>query len=204
MVTKTRKRREMPRREEFLEAALRRFSRDGFAASSTRDICSDLGLVPSAIYNYFPSKESVLLAIEQREMLQIQAGLEALLSNAATSPALERLRIGLRFMLMNAIHKREAWRLMADMLRSLSSKNKTLVIARRDKFQTVIRQLIEDAIRAGDLVPQDTHLSTLYLFGVAEGISGWYTPRGLQAPEAIVDHAETFCLRALNQQVEHP
>ena len=57
----SRRKGDLSRRDEFLSAALRRFSRYGFSTTSTREICADVGLAHSAVYNYFPSKESMCL-----------------------------------------------------------------------------------------------------------------------------------------------
>jgi len=198
MATRTKKA-EMPRIEEFLATALRRFSQHGYAATSTRDICSDVGLVPSAMYNYFPSKESVLLAIEEREMVQMQAGLDALLHNSADDPPLTRFRVALRFILSSALRRQQAWRLMAEMLRSLSNRSKARVVARRDHFQNALRNLMDEAIASGDLSPRDTHLATLYIFGIAEGMSGWYRASGETDLDLLVRDSEQFCLQALQE-----
>lgn len=189
--------RDLPRRDEFLAAALRRFSRHGYAATSTREICADVGLAHSAIYNYFPSKEAMLLAIEEREMTRMQAGLDALLDAAARRPPLERLEIGVKFTLLVAMEKREAWRLMAEMLRSLKPKYRAAVVARRDQYEGTLRRLLGDAIASGDLPQQDVSLASLYLFGMAESMSGWFRPQGRLSADELTIHATRFFLRGI-------
>ena len=73
---------EFPRREEFLNAALARFSRAGYSATSTREICADLNIVPSAMYNYFPSKEAVILF---RASSRLSDARKKLVNEAATT-----------------------------------------------------------------------------------------------------------------------
>jgi AcrR family transcriptional regulator len=45
-----------------LEAAIARFGRDGFRATSVADICRDAGVSGTAAYAYFPNKEALFLA----------------------------------------------------------------------------------------------------------------------------------------------
>jgi len=45
------------RRGEILEAAKACFAREGFHATSMRDIYRECGLSPGAVYNHFASKE---------------------------------------------------------------------------------------------------------------------------------------------------
>src|SRR3954466_14927707 len=49
-------------RERLLQAALRRFSERGFAATTVKQIAADVGLKAPAIYNHFASKEELLVA----------------------------------------------------------------------------------------------------------------------------------------------
>ncbi|MGE0803456.1 MAG: TetR/AcrR family transcriptional regulator [Lautropia sp.] len=188
---------EMPRREEFLQAALKRFSRDGYAATSTRDICADVGIAHSAIYNYFSSKESILLALEEPEMIRMQAGLDALLDAARSADIDTRLRTAVLYVFDRAIKRREAWRLMGDMLRSLTPRNRAAVIARRDRFQETVRQVLEQA-RGGSRIPAvDTRLAVLHLFGMAEGLAGWYRKDGRLSPDEIARQSTEFFLGGL-------
>lgn len=50
-------------REALLQAALRRFARQGYHGTSMRQIARDVGTTPSNIYNYFPNKESLFAAV---------------------------------------------------------------------------------------------------------------------------------------------
>ena len=186
----------MPRREEFLAAALKRFSRYGYVATSTRELCADLGIVPSAIYNYFPSKEAVILAIEDREMSQMLGELEAI-DRELRGDVKGRLVSIVKYVTAQAIIRRESWRLMAEMLRSLKPENRTRVIARRDAVEKIVRGTLADAVREKLIPPQDVKLACLQLFSMAEGMSGWYQEAGQYSAEQISSHAAEFFLRAI-------
>lgn len=49
-------------RQAILEAAIRRFGRDGFRKTSVADIARDAGVGGTVAYAYFPSKEALFLA----------------------------------------------------------------------------------------------------------------------------------------------
>jgi AcrR family transcriptional regulator len=191
-----RKKKEMPRREEFLAAALARLSKYGYSATSTRDICADLGLVHSAIYNYFPSKEAVVLAIEERDMTEMLTELHETVASHADDPG-ARLIAVISYIFNQATQRRSAWRLLADMLRSISPQSRAVVVKRRDEFQSVATKAIEDASAAGLIYPTDGHTATLHVFGIAEGVSGWYRPSGKMTRDSVVSDAIIFALRAL-------
>lgn len=45
-----------------IEAAIARFVSDGFQRTSIADVARDVGLSPSAVYRYFPTKEALFIA----------------------------------------------------------------------------------------------------------------------------------------------
>jgi AcrR family transcriptional regulator len=50
-------------RDRILEAALDLFSRQGFAASSMRQIAAEVGMRASSLYNHFPGKDAIFSAL---------------------------------------------------------------------------------------------------------------------------------------------
>lgn len=191
-----RKKKDMPRREEFLAAALERLSKLGYSATSTRDICADVGLVHSAIYNYFPSKEAVVLAIEERDMTAMLAELGEIVETTERDPG-RRLIDVVTYVFTQATQRRSAWRLLADMLRSISPQSRVVVVERRDAFQKIVSDAMEEAITAGLAGPADINAATLHLFGIAEGMSGWYRPGGRMRRDDVVNDAVAFTLKGI-------
>lgn len=51
------------RKQQILDAALAVFSEKGFAAATNVEIAQIAGIAPGTIYNYFPSKRELLLAV---------------------------------------------------------------------------------------------------------------------------------------------
>ena len=84
-------------REKILEASLRLFAHNGFAAVSTRAIARELGMTKSALYKHFPSKCAIfdslvddMLERHRAAMLEVGVALKpeesAAHTYAATSP----------------------------------------------------------------------------------------------------------------------
>jgi AcrR family transcriptional regulator len=63
------------RREEILEAARRCFARMGFHQASMQQICLEAGMSPGNLYRYFPSKESIIAGIAERDRAEVGAEL---------------------------------------------------------------------------------------------------------------------------------
>lgn len=67
-----RSRRAERRRQEIMEAAARVFARHGYERATTREIAGEAGISEGTIYNYFASKQQLLL--ELAEMVQEKLG----------------------------------------------------------------------------------------------------------------------------------
>lgn len=66
------------RREEILEAAKACFAREGFHATSMRDIYRECGLSPGAVYNHFASKDEIVRSLGEQRLRETQAQRDAL------------------------------------------------------------------------------------------------------------------------------
>jgi len=55
--------RDPKRRKQLLEAALRRFSAEGYEAATTRSIAADAGVTETVLFRHFPSKHDLFLAV---------------------------------------------------------------------------------------------------------------------------------------------
>src|SRR3954469_17592337 len=68
-------------REAILRAAIVRFGRDGYRATSVADIARDAGVSGTAAYAYFPNKEALFLAaVDEDAASLISLGLGTLLT----------------------------------------------------------------------------------------------------------------------------
>src|SRR5271156_1481739 len=65
--TGLRERQKLKRERRILKAAERMFARKGYAEVAMEDVAARAGLAVGTIYNYFPSKSALLLAIVRRE-----------------------------------------------------------------------------------------------------------------------------------------
>jgi AcrR family transcriptional regulator len=59
------------RRDEILAAAQRCFVRNGFHQTSMQEICAEAGMSPGNLYRYFPSKESLIAGIAERDRAEV-------------------------------------------------------------------------------------------------------------------------------------
>jgi TetR/AcrR family transcriptional repressor of uid operon len=64
------------KRAEILESAARCFARDGFRGASTTAICAEAGISPGHLYHYFASKEAIIEAMAEANLVRAAARFE--------------------------------------------------------------------------------------------------------------------------------
>ncbi len=78
------------RRNQILDGARRRFTANGFHATSMQDILAECGLSAGADYRYFAGKEDIIAAIAQQAMDAIRGALEDAEDDLSLGEVLDR------------------------------------------------------------------------------------------------------------------
>src|SRR5271169_6876995 len=71
-----RSRRSLELRERLFRAALDLFAKKGFAETTVEDITNTADLGKGTFFNYFPSKEHILLAFSEMQLAKLQTAVE--------------------------------------------------------------------------------------------------------------------------------
>jgi AcrR family transcriptional regulator len=82
--------------EAIFEATARIIERDGVAALNTNVIAERAGLSIGTLYEYFPNKEAVLIAMARRRLAQDERVVRQALYDAIDDPAAPLIRIAIR------------------------------------------------------------------------------------------------------------
>jgi hypothetical protein len=81
--------------------------------------------------------------------------------------------------------------------RHLSATRRADIAARRDAYETRVRDTIADGIAIGTFHPTDPALAASFLLTALNGIATWYRPDGRLGPDRIADHYVDLALRSL-------
>lgn len=94
-------------RAALLDAGLRLFARDGYAATSVRKIAAEAGVATGLLYAHFPSKDALLVALFAQSM----ADVFGTFAEADAAPPRERVATLLRASVRAVQARREFWAL---------------------------------------------------------------------------------------------
>ncbi|HUI52987.1 MAG TPA: TetR/AcrR family transcriptional regulator [Terriglobales bacterium] len=85
-----RERHSAERRERLFRAALELFARKGFAETTVEDITNAADLGKGTFFNYFPSKEHILLAFGEMQLAKLQAAFDEMRATNTPIPVFLR------------------------------------------------------------------------------------------------------------------
>ncbi|MCP2324262.1 AcrR family transcriptional regulator [Hamadaea flava] len=164
------------RRTEIVLRASELFDDVGYHLTSMDDIARAVGLAKPTLYHYFPSKDSILLAIHE-EFISILLGRQR--------QRLERDDRDVSDLLLDVMvdicdlmrTHRGYVRVFFEHHRELPDASRREALAARDAYFDSVRGLFERG-RTEGLVTGDPMLSSMALFGMCNWAYQWYDPRG--------------------------
>jgi AcrR family transcriptional regulator len=170
------------RREAILRAALRAFREKGYHATTLEDIARHVGVRPSALYHYFPDKETILYRCHRDALLELGA-LMRRASRSFGSPA-ERLRYLIRQHVGVMTETLQGSPLAFEVF-ALSPARRKRVLALRDRYEAFLRRTIEDGIAESAFRAVDSKSAALAILGAVNWIARWYRADGSLKPEEL-------------------
>ena len=186
------------RQEQIAQAALDLIGRQGLAALSMADIAARVGLVPSALYRHFRSKEEVLdavLDLYAQRLLGIAAAVRE-----ESPEALVRLRALLgRHLRLLAANRAIPHILFSDGIYAGSPARRARVHRMMSAYLRAVQHIIRDGQRAGTIRPDTPPraAATLFLGLIVPAAVLWTVSGGKYDVAAHTEHVWPLFARAL-------
>ena len=166
------------------EAALRLIARDGFAATSMRQIAGEVGVQAGALYNYVSDKQSLLFELMEAHMTEVLAALEA---EAITGSPAERLEAFTRFHVRFHLPRRDAIFVNYMELRNLTPENFARIGAMRRTYEAALEAILRDGVAEGTFRIGDLRVTTFAMIALLTGLTNWYDPGGRLSVAEVED-----------------
>ena len=189
------RRRHLARRLEILRAAGREFQLQGFCETGMRDIAEAAALSPANLYNYFRGKQEILFFCQDSALERMISALE------------EAHRLGgsvaakLRFVIVSHVRcmldevEGSAAHLLPAALPPLMQKR---LIAKRDRYEDGVRDLIARGARSGEFVACNPAIVTRALLGALNWSVRWFSPKGSLTATQIAQEFADYLIRGLS------
>ncbi len=181
------------RRHEIFGASLKVFVRKGFQETSMREIAEGAGIGKSTLYDYFRTKNEILIWAVEDELVDLTSA--ACEIAAQPIPAIERLRKIMKNHVQVLMDNKELYLKLSFEVQRLSLEAQKRIQIRRHTYQDLIRQLIDDGIREGSFRKVDSLLvARLLIVAITPTI---FTSRPTGTPQEMLGRALDVILKGI-------
>jgi AcrR family transcriptional regulator len=177
------------KRDAVLRMALKLFLEQGYHRTALTEIATRLNITKPALYNYFRSKEEILVECFRHGQDLYEANISAVKSG--DGDGLSKLR-GLIRVYVRIIASDFGVCVTRLDDRELSREARVAVRSAKRRIDTAFREQISAGIADGSIKACDPKLTTFLITGALNGIGAWYRPDGTLSAETI---AEEFVVR---------
>jgi AcrR family transcriptional regulator len=182
-------------RDAILEAAAQIFSAKGFHAASMQDIAEAVRLQKASLYHHVSSKQEILLAILDQTLDLLIERMNQVL--AMPLPPDQKLRQAMTCYLQILTEHNDLASVLLFEHRSLEPDLKARHVIRRNRFEALWRNLIEEGQAAGVFIQADVGLVVRTLLGAMNWTLTWYRPYGAFSGEQIANRCADLFLGGL-------
>jgi AcrR family transcriptional regulator len=183
-------------RVEILKSAACAFRRMGYHGATVEQIAASLHMKKGNLYYYFRNKEEILFACHQYSLDRLLAILDEIEQrDLGPDEKLRRLIVAFVHTILDELH---GTALFLD-LEALSPAHLKAVIARRDRFDHGMRQVVRQGIRDGLFEQVDAKLLSFAILGAVNWIPRWYNPEGPASSQQIADRFADYLIAGLQR-----
>ena len=180
-------------RDGLLEAAGQLFRKKGFAATTVREIAEAAGVWPGSLHYYFPTKESILLALMEQGIASAEAGFRAALEE--TEDPIERIRLAIRNHIRMLVGDKHGTYVLLYEGRGLEGDARSAMVRLRDRYDAMWDGLLYQALGTGRLRKDlDVRLTRLMILGAVNWMAQWYAAGKSRSADEIAEEFATMML----------
>ena len=181
-------------RVQILQSAAVAFRRLGYHGATVEQIATSLRMKKGNLYYYFRNKEEILFACHQYSLDRILDLLDDIeRSDQEPDGKLRRLIVAFVHTILDELH---GTTLFID-LEALTPSHLKTIIARRDRVDRGMRQIIADGIAAGAFAASDPKLISFAILGAVNWIPRWFRVEGPASSQEVADRFADFLMAGL-------
>ena len=184
-----------PRKTQIMETAGSMFSRQGYHATTMRDIARELNMQGGSLYAHIASKEDMLWAIVERAADEFQAAVAPLAD--LPLPAGERLQRMLTAHVGVVTRNLDNATVFFHEWRFLGPARRSIIAAQRDAYEGLFRRVIQAGIDAGEFPGADARMGSLLVLSAGNWLYQWFRPDGALPADTIAAQMAAMIIAGL-------
>ena len=167
------------------KAALRLFAERGYNAVSMRDLADAVGMRQGGLYNHFEGKQALLSNLMETHMVALLEALDAAM--ACVNGTRARLEAFVRHHVAHHLNYPDDVFLAYMEIRSLDSENRARIVALRNRYEHMLRKILEDGRAEGLFSIGDAAVHARMLLAMMTGVTVWYRDNGRLTRDEVVE-----------------
>ncbi|HEX2294730.1 MAG TPA: TetR/AcrR family transcriptional regulator [Actinomycetota bacterium] len=186
------------RRADVVRAAARLFSERGYHGTSMQHLGDALGLQRGSLYAHIGSKEELLFdVVDEGAERFLERGRGALEGGGSAADRLRALLVGHA---ETAAEHLDSATVFLNEWRYLSDEPRAAVQAKRDRYEAMVRSVIEDGIATGEFrADADVRFAATLVLSAGNWLFSWYRPGGELGPTEIGERFAELLTRGLSR-----
>jgi AcrR family transcriptional regulator len=164
------------RRQQIVSLAAGQFDENGYASTTMDDIARKVGVAKPTLYHYFPSKDDILHAIHE-EFIDLLISRHESRAGTGLRPEQLLLEVMADILELMDTHRGHV-RVFFEHHRELPAEAREPIRAKRDQYEKIVENLIDEGVAMGVFRDTERHLATLATFGMCNWAYQWYRPGG--------------------------
>jgi AcrR family transcriptional regulator len=173
------------RRKEIFDASVHLFLEKGFNETSMREIAKAAGVGKSTLYDYYKSKDEIMVSYFESEIKKITARAEEIIEQDFTIA--DKLRKIMQVHLGYLVDSKQTFLKLSLEAQRLSADSQEQIQLRRHAYQDMLRALIEEGTRRGEFRPVNPLFAARSIFSLLS--ISVYTTRPTGTPEEMLEQA---------------
>ena len=182
-------------RNEILTTAAQIFSQKGYHGTSMQDIALSVNLQKGSLYHHVSSKQEILFELLNRGLDLLTTRVEGAIEGHG--PPDERLHKAICAYMSTLTDYQELASVLLFEYRSLEPDYFERHIPRRDRFEGIWRDLIQEGIDEGVFACDHPSLSARALLGILNWTVTWFRADGLMTADEIAEQLANLFLMGL-------
>jgi AcrR family transcriptional regulator len=186
-------------RSDIINAAAQIIREKGYHGTSMQDIADAVQLQKASIYHHVASKQDILFTILEKALDMLIGDMQPVV-NSELHPE-EKLQLAMQVYIGRLAEDADLSTVLLLEHRSLEDDLWVKHIKRRDRYEALWRQIIQEGVETGVFRPVDVSVITFAILGVQNWMITWFRTGGRYSALEIADHFSDLFLRGLRKQV---
>ncbi len=185
------------KKETILEEAARLFYKQGFSATSMRELAEKLGVEAASLYNHIHSKAQILKDICMKVAGDFNDNISRM--EESVEPAISRVEELLRFHIRKMINSHEDVYVSDREWKHLSEPFLTDYREQRRNYRKRFASIIEQGVQQEEINPIDASTAVLIILHAVGGIESWHRSTQKIGADLLEENMVTILVEGLRK-----